>query len=191
MVRNIQFFTAALITVVITGTASAFSVSPGSGNQLIPPPSSSSTGTPTIEQEINDELADRGLPLLENELYKDNVGGGESGNFSDDYTTSYSPDEDDPSGFTISLDDDGTAMTTARYLLVKDGNQEPSYYLFDLAGWDGSEDIDGSGFWPTQGAISHVSIYGGAIPEPTTIVSLIGLGLCFGIGACSRRRNDR
>ena len=49
-----------------------------------------------------------------------------------------------------------------------------------------------SGFWPAQGAISHVGIYGGGdgtyeLPEPGTL-GLLGLGL-FGMGVMRRKKS--
>jgi hypothetical protein len=74
---------------------------------------------------------------------------------------------------------DGQPIAEDAFLLVKDGNQTPAWYLFDLSGWDGMEDLVLTGFWPNQGAISHVSLYGGTsttVPEPGTLL-LLGSGL--------------
>jgi hypothetical protein len=75
------------------------------------------------------------------------------------------------------------------YLLVKDGNNFPAWYLFDLTelGWNGFDTVNLSGFWPGPGEISFVALHGGTlqVPEPATL-SLIALGI-FGLGAMRRR----
>jgi hypothetical protein len=80
-------------------------------------------------------------------------------------------------------------MTGANWLVVKDGNQDPSWYLFDISSWDGLEDIQLLNFWPAQGAISHISIFGNggtSVPEPASL-ALFGIGL-FGLGLVARKK---
>jgi hypothetical protein len=126
-------------------------------------------------------------------LYKANQdGSADGGSFADSYTTVFSNTPADPEDATISWDGDPdpSIICPACYLAVKDGNQDPSYYFFDISSWDGVEDIVLTGFWPNGGAISHVSIWGapedgeenggeengGGVPEPGTI-ALFGVGL--------------
>ena len=78
-----------------------------------------------------------------NELYKDNYGGSEEGSLSGSYKTTYSSTSD-----AIITYEGGDIVGPTAYLLVKDGNGQPGWYLFDLTGWDGKEDIVLSGFWP-------------------------------------------
>ncbi|MFH2058688.1 MAG: PEP-CTERM sorting domain-containing protein [Pseudomonadota bacterium] len=87
----------------------------------------------------------------------------------------------------------GTSTATDVYLLVKDGNNEPFWYLFNLSdtsglGWDGMDTIQLQNFWPGNGGISHVSLFGGGtpVPEPATML-LFGLGL-LGVAGVSRRK---
>lgn len=122
-------------------------------------------------------------------LYKDNVGGVEEGmaNFMASYETTYDNTPMDPADALITYVG-GDVMSGASWLLVKDGNQNPSWYLFDISSWDGIEDIQLSNFWPAQGAISHISIFGTstAVVEPAPLalllIGFIGLAL-------SRRRS--
>ena len=54
----------------------------------------------------------------------------------------------------------------ACYLYVKDGNNDPNWYIFEISRWNGTDSIELSGFWPegVNGSISHVAIFGA---EPT------------------------
>ncbi len=125
------------------------------------------------------------------ELYKEDFSPNiESGFLAGSYNTTFNNTATDPSGATIEYT--GGAIITNAYLLVKDGNTNPWWYLFDLTesglNWDGMETLSLSGFWPNTGAISHVTLYGGAapVPEPGTIV-LMGLGL-VGLAGIGRKK---
>lgn len=124
------------------------------------------------------------------ELYKDNVGGIEEGSLTGSYETEYFDTPSDPSGAEITYVG-GPIVSPNAWLVVKDGNQDPAWYLFDLTslGWDGMEILELENFWPGRGAISHVSLYGGGghvIPEPAAL-ALAGSGL-LGFGLIARRR---
>jgi hypothetical protein len=122
-------------------------------------------------------------------LYKDNVGGSEEGmiNFQSSYNTEYFNSPTDPADALISYVG-GDIMTGADWLVVKDGNQDPSWYLFDISTWNGTDDIQLLNFWPAQGAISHISIFGNgtSVPEPASL-ALFGIGL-LGLGLVVRNK---
>jgi hypothetical protein len=128
---------------------------------------------------------------LVTEQYKQDVGGGESGPLAGSYSTIFTNTPGDPSGAIITYT--GGNIVSNAYLFVKDGNQTPAWYLFNLTAsglnWNGTDTLNLSGFWPNQGAISHVSLFGGSstpVPEPATL-SLLGMGL-LGFAAVQRRR---
>lgn len=125
---------------------------------------------------------------IDTEIYKDEVGGSESGTFADDYTTEYFNSTSEPSDALITWD--GPDFITDGYLVVKDGNHDPAWYLFDISGWDGQEDLEIRNFWTGGGSISHVAIYEGGgteVPEPATML-LFGAGLA-GLASSRLRRN--
>ena len=124
------------------------------------------------------------------EYYKSEVDGGtEFGSFAADYTTTYSNTLLDPANAVITWDGPGIISCPDCFVLVKDGKQTPAWYLFDLAtfNWDGKDNIVLTGFWPNQGAISHVSIMGSPVPVPAA-VWLFGSGLLGLVGVARRKR---
>ena len=126
------------------------------------------------------------LPSL---LYKSEVGGGDAGPYANAYDTSYSNTPAEPSDALVKYLGGSYMDCSVCYLLVKDGNQKPAQYLFDISGWSGNEDITITGFWTDKGAISNIRILGAAtqVPEPATI-ALFGSGVA---ALCVRRRRAR
>ena len=121
------------------------------------------------------------------EVYKAEVGDPvtEEGGFASSYDTVFDNDPLDPMDATISyvmgdIIDCGVGVDC--WLLVKDGKQDPSWYIFDISDWDGWMDIALTGFWPDMGAISNVAIYSNPAPGPLAIMA-IGL-----MGVLSLRR---
>ncbi|TWT50039.1 hypothetical protein KOR42_37230 [Thalassoglobus neptunius] len=149
------------------------------------------TGTETSQAQINTILD--GLIGNSTDLYTSNedgdATGSDTGPFAASYTTTYSNPVGDPGNALIEYVS-GPKLTTANYLLVKDGNQDPAWYLFAIS-WDGMMDISIENFWPGAGAISHVSLYQGdpfnTVPEPTTF-ALWGVAGIAGLVARRRRK---
>jgi hypothetical protein len=114
-----------------------------------------------------------GVQLLE--LYKQNVGDGfDTGSYSGSYSTGFSPTPD-PTGGKIEYGS-GSVISgfSSLYLYVKDGNQDPGWYLFDLnngsSTWNGIEDLILQNFWGNpNGSISHIAIYGARTDQTTSV----------------------
>lgn len=112
------------------------------------------------------------------ELYKQNVGGAEEGLLTASYITTFSSNDQNALIKYVS----GNIIGATAYLLLKDGNNNPGWYLFNLTalGWDGKADIAANGFWPNQGSISHVSLYGtrgSSVPDGGTTLALLGMAI--------------
>jgi hypothetical protein len=139
------------------------------------------TGVPKIEAEI---LANLNIDLAGLEAYKADYGVvQDSGYYANSYETQFNGNA---SGGTIS-NFGNPIMSDALYLLVKDGNHSPSWYLFNLQDWNGTDQIVLSNFWNTNGAISHVAIYAAnvPVPEPNSLL-LLGSGI-LALGIVGRR----
>ena len=129
-----------------------------------------------------------GYPV-DSELYKSDVGGPESGGYAGSYETTYSPTLD-PDSATIRYSGGPAITGSPIYMLVKDGNASPAWYFFNLSalGWHGTETLNLRNFWPAQGAISHVAIYGHStsVPDGGSMAMLLGLGM-LGLASVRRR----
>jgi hypothetical protein len=123
---------------------------------------------------------------LTNELYKQDRGAAsDSGQFASSYTTTFNADA---SGGLITWDGGDFISGSPIYLLVKDGNRSPIWYLFDIGEmWNGQQTIELQGFWPAGGAISHVSIYGRvSVPDGGATLMLLG-GVLVGLEVLRRK----
>ena len=178
-----------LLAFASSGQAALMALDPGKADQT------SSQTQPLSGSEIADLFGSSAL--LEN-LYKAEVPESsndpvtEEGSFRHSYTTQFGfvngDSATDPKSARITYDGepDPWIQCPECYLVVKDGAQDPAQYLFDLGYetnsgiWDGRQTIEMTDFWPDQGAISHVALWGSEqerqVPAPGTL-ALLGLGL--------------
>ena len=183
--------TLALTTIVAVGmtfNAGALSLTPASGSLV-------AQGTDPVNPDADDmEDITGSSPLTlvyKNDQKNGDPDGEEEGSFAGSYTTTYSNTADDPEDATIEYDGGPSISGNPIYLLVKDGAaHDPVWYVFDISGWNGTDTIELTGFWPQQGAISHVSIYTGGggtqVPDAGSTLALLGLALTS-IGVLRRK----
>jgi hypothetical protein len=159
-----------------TNAQAEITLSPASGN---PPLILIGPGTPSTgpgNSGILAYLTNQGYDLS-TELYKQNVSDGfDTGPFASSYTTTFNGDA---SGGSITWVGAPAPYIHADplYLLVKDGNNQPIWYFYNLGNiWDGQETLKLQDFWPSNGSISHVALYGTSTTVPDGGMTLILLG---------------
>jgi hypothetical protein len=180
--KKLVCVTALAVVMLLPGTgAEALSISPSSAIAT-----TSFNSTVDTAEEWFTYLGITPEPVL---LYKSEVSGTSGlgfdlGTYANSYQTMFSNTPDDPSAALIHYLSGRSIDCGVCYLLVKDGNNDPAQYLFSLSGWNGTEDLVLTGFWPQQGAISNVAIYSATpttVPEPVTL-GLLAMGFA-GLGA--------
>ena len=125
-------------------------------------------------------------------FYKSEVEGSESGLYASSYDTTFSNSAMDPEDALIDYISGNWIACDSCYLVVKDGNQSPAQYIYDLSDlsylssggeWDGVMSLLVDGFWPDGGAISHIAIFGtiSEVPLPaafwlfgTALIGFVG-----------------
>ena len=179
--------TAVLAVVFVMGgspAAQALTITP-STDVCGSPTCLSATGNQTSQPQIDAAIA--AFIGSATEVYKQNVGGSETGTFAGSYVTTFSDTPSDPSDALIDYQSGPVINGSSIFLLVKDGDQTPAWYLFNISNWNGTDDIVLENFWPNEGAISHVTIYSGGtrVPDGGSTALLLGTGL---IAMASLRR---
>lgn len=188
--RKTIFAIACAVVIVLSATTAKADLllSPSSPT---PPLVTIGPGGGTSESGILSYIKDTLGYDVSNELYKQNYQGTESGPFKDSYTTTFNSDA---SGASITwVPSQPYINASPAYLIVKDGNHDPIWYLYDISKppatqWDGKETIQLSGFWPSRGNISNVGIYGTStsVPDGGMTVMLLG-GALVGLETLRRR----
>lgn len=171
------------VVLLFSGQVYALGITPADAYNL-----GNETGQSFIDAYLVANYSDIGT-----ELYKQDVGGGESGALAGSYSTTFDNDPLDPSEATITYTG-GDVIDIPAYLLVKDGNHSPAWYLFLFDGgtdglvWNGTDTLVLTDFWPQEGAISHVAFYGESTSVPESAgLFLLGTGF-IGLAAMGRRR---
>ena len=198
-------FLAFLAVAVVVGSAAelraaALLITPASGTLNV----SRWTGPQNSQSQIDTAIA----PIINGatELYKQNVGEAiDTGAGAAYYSTTFANSPTDPEDAYITWVGPTTWINPVNsFLLLKDGKQTPAWYLFSLQalGWTGNQNLDLQDFWIGNGAISHVTIYGGGtvngdplppfisdVPEPASIA--MWLTMAVGGAFVARRKSKK
>jgi hypothetical protein len=148
------------------------------------------TSTAVINDVIEEYLADMysitevyksEVPMVGGDPIPDSIVGVDEKSFANSYDTTFSNTSTDPTEAWIEyVAGEAIIDCPSCWLLVKDGDHSPAWYLFNISDWTGVEAIHLQGFWSSGGAISHVSIYGGppgtSVPAPGPL-GLLTIGL--------------
>jgi len=199
-------FTTYRLTVIVCAIACSVAASPAHATLFLTPASTplyspSSHTNPMNAAQVEAAIEAIIGPIVPTltEVYKQNAGGSEEKSFASSYTTTFSNTGADPHDALIEYDSGPVIQFPTMYLVLKDGNNSPFSYIFDLnnvdvgQSWDGVEDIVMTGFFPNGGAISHISIFvaGNPVPAPEPAsLAIWGLGLGLA-GVIGRRRMRR
>jgi len=145
------------------------------------------TGTQTSQAAIETFIRDTyGVGVLYKYDFPGEDPAKESGSFAASYETTYGDPNLQDEDFTITYQAGAPVIGDPVYLLVKDGNAVPAWYFYDVSAWNGIDLLKGQGFWPNQGGISHVSLYG--VPDGGVTAFMLGLGV-LGVGYMARRKS--
>jgi hypothetical protein len=173
--------------------ALALSLATAANALTITPANAIATGNNNSNQQPSEWGPLHGLGSL-SLLYKaEQDGSPDSGTFAASYNTAFTNTPAEPSDATISYVGLPAPVPIAfpLYLYVKDGNQQPAYYIFDISLWNRTDDLVLQNFWPQNGAISNLAIGGGTtagqvppittpgVPDGGSTVALLGAGLAL------------
>jgi hypothetical protein len=124
------------------------------------------------------------------ELYKNTRDGNiDEGAFAGSYNTIYNSDSSLEQNSALITWVNGTSHISGGFLLAKDGNSKPNWYLYNLStlSWNGTDTIQLEGFFKDY-SFSHVTIYGAPVPEPATML-LFGTGIVGLVGVIRKKRS--
>jgi hypothetical protein len=174
-------------------SAQALSITPSSGTLNVTRWQGPETSQAAIDLIIG------GIIAPSTELYKQDVGKvsdplpAATGLLAANYKTTFDNEPLDPSEALIEHLG-GLSVGPNAYLLVKGGGPTKFvgdlWYLYDLTalGWNGTEDLELTEFWPNQGAISHVTLYGDIPGTPDGGTTALLLGAVMAGFAALRRK---
>ncbi|HEX5046858.1 MAG TPA: PEP-CTERM sorting domain-containing protein [Gammaproteobacteria bacterium] len=119
----------------------------------------------------------------------------EAGPFAGSYGTSFANSPGFPQDAAVSYGSGAAIAASSLFLYVRDTNQQPAFYIYDLLvaplSWNGLDSLLLRGFWPNEGSIEQLKIVGLAaqttpVPEGSSLALLVA-----GLGALAGSRRTR
>jgi len=178
------------LTFAIGTTADALTIKPSTGTPWV--------GTSAVTSFDENQIATLiGAPVGSLMMLLSSVPGAkgkgtDSGAYANSYEVRFNDTVEDPSDAVFDYKSGAQITGAGPLYLAVNGNYAPYWYVFDITGWNGKDDLKLQDFFPKNGpaggSITEVSILRGGIAVPDAGATIVLLGLGLGAFSVVRRR---